>query len=554
MIHTDLKPENVVISLTRKELQEIKRKGMLTTTKMYDKKSKLIERSVAGAANVVVNNGKIETRGGFDFHTERKAYTDRISQQLGTDRSCCDSNMTRKDKQKLRKNKRKKIKKYIKQGRLPQNYDHLPQDEKDRLYNEIREAVEAENSKKDDYSSMHDARNRSESGTQEETDPEELKMQNDEIDIDATDVNLPTSGAKTTENGKSNSKQAMEKEKQLCFNIPKLQTNLINKDIVANEDEVKTTRRGPKLDEKAHLTIVDMGNGCWTHHHYTSQIQTRQYRSPETIIGVPYGTSADIWSMGCMVFELLTGDFVFEPKRGINYGKDDDHLAQMIELLGPMPKNFALSGKNSRKFFDSTGHLRRIRGLNYWPIDRVLIEKYRFKPEEALPLADFLKETFAWEPEKRASAQTLLDHPWLKMAKNYDFKLGEEEYETMMYEIKQKEEAEKRKKELAIILREGTLPPEVMHKMINSENNSSLAEDEFEKNCADIEDLNHSDFDDEEDSISLGYGDSDNEVEDMFVGGGYGKGKALNNSFTGPYGNMEHIHYDKGQNKQFEAL
>ena len=40
-----------------------------------------------------------------------------------------------------------------------------------------------------------------------------------------------------------------------------------------------------------------------------------------------------------------------------------------------MPKNFALAGKNSRKFFNSSGALRRIRGLYYWPLERVLIEK-----------------------------------------------------------------------------------------------------------------------------------------------------------------------------------
>ena len=55
----------------------------------------------------------------------------------------------------------------------------------------------------------------------------------------------------------------------------------------------------------------------------------------------------------------------------------------MMELLGRMPKNMALSGKNSRRFFDRTGHLRRIRGLNYWPIKKVLMEKYKFKEKEA---------------------------------------------------------------------------------------------------------------------------------------------------------------------------
>lgn len=62
----------------------------------------------------------------------------------------------------------------------------------------------------------------------------------------------------------------------------------------------------------------------------------------------------------------------------------------MMELLGRMPKNLALSGKNSRKFFDSKGNLRRINGLSYWPLRKVLTEKYLIKEAEASVLADFL--------------------------------------------------------------------------------------------------------------------------------------------------------------------
>ena len=53
-----------------------------------------------------------------------------------------------------------------------------------------------------------------------------------------------------------------------------------------------------------------------------------------------------------MIFELITGDFLFEPRKGTNYKKNDDHIAQMIELLGPMPKNFALPGKNFENYFE----------------------------------------------------------------------------------------------------------------------------------------------------------------------------------------------------------
>ena len=42
-------------------------------------------------------------------------------------------------------------------------------------------------------------------------------------------------------------------------------------------------------------------------HHFTEDIQTRQYRSLEVLIGSGYGTPADIWSLACMAFELATG-------------------------------------------------------------------------------------------------------------------------------------------------------------------------------------------------------------------------------------------------------
>ena len=40
-----------------------------------------------------------------------------------------------------------------------------------------------------------------------------------------------------------------------------------------------------KIDENINICIVDFGNGCWTYKHYTDSIQTREYRSPEVILG-----------------------------------------------------------------------------------------------------------------------------------------------------------------------------------------------------------------------------------------------------------------------------
>lgn len=49
------------------------------------------------------------------------------------------------------------------------------------------------------------------------------------------------------------------------------------------------------------VKIADLGNACWTNQHFTNDIQTRQYRSPEVILGAKWGASTDIWSMACMV-------------------------------------------------------------------------------------------------------------------------------------------------------------------------------------------------------------------------------------------------------------
>lgn len=60
--------------------------------------------------------------------------------------------------------------------------------------------------------------------------------------------------------------------------------------------------------EKISVKIADLGNACWVGHHFTNDIQTRQYRSPEVILGAKWGASTDVWSMAAMV--SLLGPFV----------------------------------------------------------------------------------------------------------------------------------------------------------------------------------------------------------------------------------------------------
>ncbi|RKU42633.1 serine/threonine protein kinase, CMGC group, variant 2 [Coniochaeta pulveracea] len=161
------------------------------------------------------------------------------------------------------------------------------------------------------------------------------------------------------------------------------------------------------------VKIADLGNACWVNHHFTNDIQTRQYRSPEVILGAKWGASTDVWSMAAMVFELITGDYLFDPQSGTKYGKDDDHIAQIIELLGQFPKSLCLSGKWSQEIFNRKGELRNIHRLRHWALPDVLKEKYHFKEEQAKQIADFLLPMLELVPEKRANAGGMAGHPFL---------------------------------------------------------------------------------------------------------------------------------------------
>ncbi|ETV80188.1 CMGC/SRPK protein kinase [Aphanomyces astaci] len=161
------------------------------------------------------------------------------------------------------------------------------------------------------------------------------------------------------------------------------------------------------------VKIADLGNACWTYKHFTQDIQTRQYRSPEVILGQNYDQSTDMWSMGCFVFELATGELLFDPKSSKSYSRDEDHLAQMIELLGRIPKTFASNGKFSSEFFNRKGELKKIHNLKYWALKDVLAEKYELGTVDADAFAAFLETMLRFQPSKRITASEVLNHPWL---------------------------------------------------------------------------------------------------------------------------------------------
>jgi len=180
-----------------------------------------------------------------------------------------------------------------------------------------------------------------------------------------------------------------------------------------NPGEIKKVDPCHEVDEGLTVKIADLGNACWVHHHFTEEIQTRQYRSLEVLLGAGYGPQADIWSTACMAFELATGDYLFEPHSGEDYSRDEDHLAHIIELLGPIPRTIATTGKYSKEFFRKNGELRNITKLKPWPLYEVLTDKYEWDEAVAKEFAGWLVPMLAFEPDKRATAEECIKHPFL---------------------------------------------------------------------------------------------------------------------------------------------
>ncbi|KAJ5162888.1 kinase-like protein [Penicillium coprophilum] len=104
--------------------------------------------------------------------------------------------------------------------------------------------------------------------------------------------------------------------------------------------------------------LCDFGSAVHGDQYHSVFIQPQIYRAPEVILGVPWTFSADIWNVGCMIWDIYEGGSLFT-------GQDPEyeryrsraHLAEMINLLGPPPPSLLTQGELTDKFFSSEGEL-----------------------------------------------------------------------------------------------------------------------------------------------------------------------------------------------------
>lgn len=112
-----------------------------------------------------------------------------------------------------------------------------------------------------------------------------------------------------------------------------------------------------KTISKSGLKIIDFGSSCFDHERIYTYIQSRFYRAPEVILGIPYNVEIDMWSFGCICCELYTGIPIFPGE------SEAEQMACMMEVKGEPPTDLLMRGTRTNLFFDID------------PIDKEIIPK-----------------------------------------------------------------------------------------------------------------------------------------------------------------------------------
>lgn len=195
-------------------------------------------------------------------------------------------------------------------------------------------------------------------------------------------------------------------------------------------EATKALRAAEEIGLRARFVVADLGNGCFASKHVSDSIQTCEYKAPEVLLGASYDSKADIWSLGCALFELAAGRYLLDPRctRRRRLGASDgpteeEHLAQICELGGPLTERLLAAGRLTGRFLTRLDDSRwvlchaesvRLAELPLRPLRRRL---WPYQPRrcvgaarsEALELERVLLPMLTAEPLERASAAALLE-------------------------------------------------------------------------------------------------------------------------------------------------
>ena len=174
------------------------------------------------------------------------------------------------------------------------------------------------------------------------------------------------------------------------------------------------------------IKVIDFGSSSFVHDSLAFYIQSRSYRAPEVILGCNYDYKIDIWSLGCILAELYSGNVLFQSDSIQNL------LARVIGIIGPFPDWMFEKGKNVKDLFckekllfmevpnennnnlsNSTSHNKKMHVIV--PKKTLLKNRLHCNDENFIEFIRFLLQI---DPNERPSAKEALEHPWFNVKYN----------------------------------------------------------------------------------------------------------------------------------------
>lgn len=165
-----------------------------------------------------------------------------------------------------------------------------------------------------------------------------------------------------------------------------------------------------KSYSQCEVKVIDLGSSCFVTDRLSSYVQSRSYRAPEVILGLPYGQKIDVWSLGCIVAELASGRVLF------HNASPAAILARVEGILGAFPAGMLSRGRYAPRFYTADGRLyERNREAGTMELLRPKRTSLgRRVPEADAGMLDFMAALLQVDPARRPTASEALAHPWLQ--------------------------------------------------------------------------------------------------------------------------------------------
>ncbi|EPE02435.1 serine protein [Ophiostoma piceae UAMH 11346] len=180
-----------------------------------------------------------------------------------------------------------------------------------------------------------------------------------------------------------------------------------------------------KYEESFKIKLSDMGGAYFLADPPAAPVTPRGLRAPELILTGAVNKTLDIWSFGCLVFELLTGRPLFCVPGG-GGSEDDSHLLSLTAELGPLPDELFKQWKTSSLYFTPERKLFNCstegvpEGEEPLMLDQTSMEDMfdeaapDLDEDEARTVKALVRRILQYDPAKRPSAAELLADPWIR--------------------------------------------------------------------------------------------------------------------------------------------